>query len=121
MSLQNFLNTARNSAVEVPAESNDVSTKDFLLDLSNTEVTSITKLSVTTEQAIAIKKAIAEYREEIKKGSFEPSTEKLHTIVMWFRISREEAFVLAKEKPIKLVKERATRKKKEVPIIGDLM
>lgn len=72
--------------------------------------------SVSDEQYRIIKDRVAEFRKQIETNVFEPTRENLHTIVMWYRVSREEAFIAVKPKTVKekVVKpKRETKKAKE--------
>lgn len=120
MSISAFMQAAKETAkiVEVK-ELEDMPMADFFeaLDQEDTQVTS---KSVTNDQFIALRRTIEEYRKEIMVGNFIPTPYKLHTIVMWFRVSREEAFVAIKPKVVR-EKKPSTRTKKVVPTIGELM
>ena len=104
-------------------DSTDVSTEDFQSTLNALEAKEVTKFSISDEQFNVLKGVINGYRKQIEQGNFVPTVDKLHNIIMWYRVSREAAFVAIKEKIVKEKKPRAasTRKKKEVPMIDDLM
>lgn len=124
MSIEAFLAKAKEQRVEAIKEPYDVSTEEFQQALNTLEDKETTKYSISYEQFRELKKVIMEYRKEIELGNFIPSQDKLHNIVMWFRVSREQAFVLIKEKVAK-TKASSTgpksRKKKETPQIDFLM
>ena len=66
--------------------------------------------SITDEQYNTLKAKITVFRKEIEAGTFVSSIENLHTIVMWYRVSREDAFLAVKPK---IVKEKVAKPKKE--------
>lgn len=120
MSIADFMKNAATVAVEVKQEqAGDISTEAF--DFATNDI-ELTKLSVSAEQAYQIRKQVAVFREEIQKGDFTPTPEALHLIVMYYRITREEAFTVVKAKPVKVPKEKKPRAaKKAVPTIEYLM
>ena len=121
MSIADFIANAKATSTAVAVE--EPSTEAFQEALEQLDKTA-TKLSISDEQFRSLKSLIAEYRAEIMKGSFVATKEKLHTIVMWYRVSREEAFVVIKEKVKKErapAKPRTSKAKKALPIIEDLM
>lgn len=123
MGIASFIAKAKDTSVSreiIPLE--DVSTEDFTKTLESMDNTT-TSRSITDQQYKDLKELIAGYRVEIMKGTFTPSEQKLHAICMWYRVTREEAFIVIKEK---VKKERApsktgTRVKKPQTVIGELM
>lgn len=78
--------------------------------------------TVSDEQYRIIKDKVAEFRKQIENGTFEPTRENLHTIVIWYRVSREEAFIAVKPKTVKekVVKpKRETKKAKEARLLAE--
>ncbi len=123
MSIADFIANAKASSTSTAVAIQEPSTEAFQTALEELDKTT-TSRSISDEQFRSLKLLIAGYREEIMKGSFAPSKEKLHNIVMWYRVSREEAFVVIKEKVKKErapAKPRTSRAKKALPIIEDLM
>lgn len=123
MSIADFIANAKASSTSTAVEVLEPSTEAFQTALEELDKTA-TSRSISDEQFRALKLLIAEYRAEIMKGSFAPTKEKLHNIVMFYRVSREEAFVVIKEKVKKEkapAKPRTSRAKKALPIIEDLM
>jgi hypothetical protein len=125
MSIADFINAAKATSASTnttPAVL-EPSTEAFQIALEELDKTA-TSRSISDEQFRALKLLIAEYRAEIMKGSFVATREKLHNIVVWYRVSREEAFVVIKPKVVKEktpAKPRTSRAKKALPIIEDLM
>lgn len=129
MSIADFMAKAKaearpsSTSLTTLVDSVDVSTEDFQTALNALEAKEVTKFSISDEQFNILKGVINDYRKQIEQGNFVPTIDKLHNIVMWYRVSRETAFVAIKEKIVKEKKPRAasTRKKKEVIVIDDLM
>ena len=123
MSIADFIANAKASSTSTAIAVQEPSTEAFQTALEELDKTA-TSRSISDEQFRSLKLLIAEYRVEIMKGSFAPTKEKLHNIVMWYRVSREEAFVVIKEKVKKEkapAKPRTSKAKKVLPIIADLM
>jgi hypothetical protein len=123
MSIADFIANAKATSTNTAVAIQEPSTEAFQTALEELDKTA-TSRSISDEQFRALKLLIAEYRAEIMKGSFVASKEKLHNIVMWYRVSREEAFVVIKPKVVKEkapAKPRTSRAKKALPIIEDLM
>ena len=121
MGIADFIANAKASSMAVAIQ--EPSTEAFQTALEELDKTA-TSRSISDEQFRALKLLIAEYRAEIMKGSFIATREKLHNIVMWYRVSREEAFIVIKPRVVKEkapAKPRASRAKKALPIIEDLM
>jgi len=126
MSIETFLAKAKESSTvlakskETLTHLYDVSTEAFNDSIDALDSTT-TSRSITDDQYRALKKLIAEYREEIMQGNFVATKEKLHTITIWYRVLREEAFIVIKEKPVKEKKTPTGRTRKPKIIINDLM
>ena len=110
MSLKDFLAKIDMEEAEAAAEGKE------LIPIGSTAAM-VTKLdamasarSVTDEQYSVLKAKIVVFRKEIEAGTFAPTLDNLHTIVMWYRVSREEAFLAVKPK---IVKEKVAKPKKE--------
>ena len=110
MSLKDFLAKIDMEEAEAAAEGKE------LISIGSTAAM-VTKLdamasarSVTDEQYSVLKAKIVVFRKEIEAGTFAPTLDNLHTIVMWYRVSREEAFLAVKPK---IVKEKVAKPKKE--------
>ena len=110
MSLKDFLAKIDMEEAEAAAEGKE------LISIGSTAAM-VTKLdamasarSVTDEQYSTLKAKIVAFRKEIEAGTFAPTLDNLHTIVMWYRVSREEAFLAVKPK---IVKEKVAKPKKE--------
>lgn len=86
----------------------DVSTDTFF---KAQESTLLSRRTITDDEFAALKKQVSDLRQQIMQGTFEPTTDKLRTIVAWFRASREEGFTVVPEKK---KKEPAAAKPKRV-------
>ena len=110
MSLKDFLAKIDMEEAEAAAEGKElisnVSTSAMVAKLDAQASTR----SVTDEQYSTLKAKIATFRKEIEAGTFAATKDNLHTIVMWYRVSREEAFLAVKPK---IVKEKVAKPKKE--------
>lgn len=128
MSIANFMAKAKaearpsNTSLAALIDSTDVSTEDFQTTLNALEAKEVTKFSISDEQFNLLKGVINDYRKQLEQGNFVPTIDKLHNIVMWYRVSRETAFIAIKEKIVKEKKSRtASARKKTVSTIEDLM
>jgi len=118
VSIADFIaNSQTKPAVSAPAPIAEIPMEDYFARLDQT----VTAHSLSDSQFLVLKKTINDYRKEIERGEFIPTTEKLHSIVAWFRISREKAIVIIKEKIVKEKKLKVTKTKKQPIIIEDLM
>jgi hypothetical protein len=122
MSIADFIANAKQRATITPLELlEDVQIEGFSLEELDKTTTA---RSISDSQYRALKLLIAEYRAEIMKGTFVSTNEKLHNIIMFYRVSREDAFVVIKEKAVKVkapAKPRTTRAKKGIVLVDDLM
>ncbi len=120
MSIAAFMAKAQETSTskELILAPGDVSTKDFTEELELLDSKS-TSRSITDEQFRSLKALINQFREQIKLGTFVETEEALHAITIWYRVSREEAFIAIKEKKPKAPAK--SRAKKAVVLIGDLM
>lgn len=120
MSIAAFMAKAQETSTskELTLAPGDVSTGDFTEALEMLDNTSTSK-SITDEQFLSLKILINQYREQIKMGTFVETEEALHAITIWYRVSREVAFIAIKEKKPKAPAK--GRAKKAVVLIGELM
>jgi hypothetical protein len=122
MSIADFIAKAK----EAPKASGLTALQDVLIEGFDSEAEGLDKTStsksISDSQFRALKSLISEYRSEIIKGSFVETEEKLHNIVMFYRVSREESFIVIKPKVVRTrapAKPRAS--KKAIVVIADLM
>lgn len=77
--------------------------------------------TISDDDFAALKKHIAELRQQIMQGTFVRTTENLRIITAWFRASREESIVIIQPKKVKEKappKPRKVSKKKEIELMA---